>query len=57
MGDATVEAESGIASFRAHIAQKGTVNLLVLCEKSRFRKDTSGRWLYTDGDVTYEAQE
>jgi len=57
VGDAAVEAESGTVSFRAHIAQKGTVNLLVLCEKSRFRKDASGRWLYTDGDVTYEAQE
>ena len=42
-------------AFRANFVQKGTINLLVLCEQSTFRR-VDGKWLYADGQVNYEAQ-
>ena len=41
--------------FRADIVQKGTLNLLVLCETSTFRR-VDGAWRYSKGAVEYEAQ-
>jgi len=43
-------------SFRANFVQKGTLKLLVSCEDSSFVRDASGKWLYSSGEVTYEAQ-
>jgi len=43
------------AAFRVNFVQKGTLNLMVLCEQSTFRK-VDGNWLYADGQVNYEAQ-
>jgi uncharacterized protein YchJ len=42
-------------AFRANFAQKGTINLLTLCEQSTFRR-VNGAWLYAQGHVNYEAQ-
>ena len=53
---ASTSAELAQVDFRVDFVQKGTVNLMVLCETSTFRKDAEGRWLYAQGDVTYEAQ-
>jgi len=41
--------------FRVNFVQKGSLNLMVLCEKSTFRK-VDGKWLYAQGEVSYEAQ-
>ena len=42
--------------FRVDFVQKGTLNLMVLCETSTFRQDAEGRWLYAQGEVEYDAQ-
>ena len=42
-------------AFRANFAQKGTINLLTLCEQYTFRR-VNGAWLYAQGHVNYEAQ-
>lgn len=43
-------------AFRVNFCQKGTLNLMVLCEQSSFRRAEDGTWLYADGQVNYEAQ-
>ena len=50
-------ASSASVGFRARFVQKGTLNLMVLCEQSTYRKADDGRWLYSAGDVSYEAQD
>jgi len=52
--EAVGEAEA-VVKFRAEVAQKETLNLKVLVERATFTKDASGAWLYTRGDVEYEA--
>jgi SEC-C motif-containing protein len=42
--------------FKAKFCQKGTVQLTVLNELSTFRQTEDGQWLYTKGEVSYEAQ-
>lgn len=43
--------------FKVDFCQKGTLNLMTLCETSTFKQEpTTGRWLYVRGDVSYEAQ-
>eukprot|EP00325_Prymnesiales_sp_UTEX-LB-985_P035246 CAMPEP_0174721398 /NCGR_PEP_ID=MMETSP1094-20130205/36106_1 /TAXON_ID=156173 /ORGANISM="Chrysochromulina brevifilum, Strain UTEX LB 985" /LENGTH=238 /DNA_ID=CAMNT_0015922079 /DNA_START=240 /DNA_END=956 /DNA_ORIENTATION=- len=42
--------------FRVNFCQKGTFNLMTLVEKSSFFRDASGRWLYANGEVSYESQ-
>lgn len=55
-GDSTA-AELAQVSFKVDFVQKGTLNLMVLNEKSTFRKDAeSGKWLYSKGEVSYDAQ-
>lgn len=49
------EAMLAKVDFRAHFCQKGSVNLMVLCESSTFRY-FGGKWLYSQGDVKYERQ-
>ena len=46
----------GHVAFRANMVKKGTLNLITLCERSRFRRGEDGNWLYVDGVVNYEAQ-
>ena len=49
-------AELAQVDFRVDFVQKGTVNLMTLCETSTFRRGEEGRWLYAQGEVEYEAQ-
>ena len=42
--------------FKAKFCQKGTVALTILNELSTFRQTGNGEWLYTKGEVSYEAQ-
>lgn len=53
-----IEMGSGTAKvpFKANFCQKGTVALTVLNELSSFRQTEDGEWLYTKGEVSYEAQ-
>ena len=56
-GAAAAAAELAQVDFRADFCQKGTLNLLVLKERSTFRRDgASGAWLYAQGEVDYDAQ-
>ena len=48
--------EASTISFRAQIVQKGTINLMDLCETSQMVK-RDGKWLYLDGTSTMEAPE
>jgi len=49
--------EEAQVAFRADFCQKGTLNLMTLCETSSFvRHPTTGAWLYANGQVTYDAQ-
>jgi len=48
------DADPPAVSFRVSFVQKGTINLCDAVERSEFaRRD--GKWLYTRGDVRYEA--
>jgi len=49
------DAENGRVAFRANFVQKGTINLVALCEHSTFRRQIDGTWLYVDGKVEYAA--
>ena len=46
----------GHVAFRANMVKKGTLNLMTLCVRSKFRRGGDGNWLYVDGVVNYEAQ-
>ena len=57
LGAGADDAELAQVDFKVDFVQKGTLNLMVLCEKSTFRRDAaSSAWLYAQGDVEYEAQ-
>lgn len=55
MGEEDLEEETATVAFKAAFVQKGSVNLLNLCETSNFVK-SDGEWLYNSGAVDYEAQ-
>jgi len=54
--EALTPAELAQVDFKVDFVQKGTLNLMVLCEKSTFRKQADGEWLYAQGEVGYDAQ-
>lgn len=50
--------DTAVVGFRANFCQKGSINLMALREFSTFRRSADdGSWLYSAGDVSYEAQE
>jgi len=64
-GDGSIQSEDDAASTVARLAQvdfhvdfvqKGTLNLMVLKERSTFRQTSEGHWLYAKGEVDYDAQ-
>ena len=52
VGTVAEAAELAMVDFKVDFVQKGTINLMVLNEKSTFRK-VDGTWLYAKGDVSY----